>query len=90
MTLQWLQDSKNQYSYARVIGAICIIANLIWRLYMGVNDINSWPSAFVGCVGCITGIFLWLLEIFRENKQVSVQIGGKQYGAKIGDDNGSK
>lgn len=81
---QWLKDSQNELSYARVVGTISIVSNLLWRFYMGVGDINSWSSAFAGCIGCITGVFLWLLEIFRENKQVSVKVGDKQYSAKIG------
>lgn len=84
MTWQWLKDSQNNFSYARVIGAICIITNLIWRLYMGVGDINNLWQAVVACSGFLTGIALWLVELFRENKQVSVKFGGKEFGAKIG------
>ena len=81
---QWLKDSNNEVSYARVVGTISILSNLLWRMYMGVGGINSWPSAAAGCIGCITGVALWLVELFRENKQVSVRVGEKQYSAKIG------
>lgn len=81
---QWLKDSNNELSYARVVGTISIVSNLLWRFYMGVGDINSWSAAFAGCIGCITGILLWGIELFRENKQVSVKVGGKEYSAKIG------
>lgn len=84
MTWQWLKDSNNEFSYARVIGAICIITNLIWRLYMGVGDINNLWQAIVACSGFLAGVALWLIELFRENKQVSVRLGGKEYSAKIG------
>lgn len=81
---QWLKDSNNELSYARVVGTISIVSNLLWRFYIGVGDINSWCSAVAGCVGCITGVLLWLIELFRENKQVSVRVGDKQYSAQIG------
>lgn len=81
---QWLKDSNNELSYARVVGTISIVSNLLWRFFLGVDGINSWPSAFAGCIGCITGILLWGIELFRENKQVSVKVGGKEYSAKIG------
>lgn len=81
---QWLKDSNNEVSYARVVGTISIFSNLLWRFFMGVDGINSWPSAAAGCIGCITGVALWLIELFRENKQVSVRFGDKQYSAKIG------
>lgn len=84
-SLQWLKDASNNWSYARVIGAIAIISNLIWRFYMGVDGINTWPSAVAGCCGIVGGVLLWLFEILRENKKVSIGVGDKTYGAKIGD-----
>jgi len=84
-SLQWLKDANNEWSYARVIGAISIISNLIWRFYMGVGNINSWPAAVAGCCGIIGGIFLWAFEIVRENKKVSIGAGEKTYGVKIGE-----
>ena len=82
MKIQWLQDSSGEYSYARVIGSIAIISNLIWRMYMGVDGINSWSSAVAGTCGCWTGILLWLIEIFRKMPNMSVKIGGKEYSIK--------
>lgn len=84
MTFQWLKDSKNNWSYARVVGCVCIFINLIWRLYMGTDEINNMWQAVVGCSGFVTGILLWLIELFREIKSVSVNIGDKTYGAKVG------
>ena len=82
MKLQWLQDSNSEYSYARVIGAVCIITNLIWRLYMGVGDISNVWQAIVACSGFITGVLLWLIEIFRKLPNISVKIGDKEYSIK--------
>ena len=82
MKLQWLQDSNSEYSYARVIGAVCIITNLIWRLYMGVGDISNVWQAIVACSGFITGVLLWLIEIFRKLPNMSVKIGDKEYSIK--------
>lgn len=82
MKIQWLCDSNNEYSYARITGFICIICNLIWRLYMGVSDINNIWQAVVGCSGFITGILLWLVELFRELKNISLKIGEKEYSIK--------
>ena len=79
MKIQWLCDSNNEYSYARVIGAVCIICNLIWRLYMGVADINNMWQAIVACSGFLTGIMLWLIEIFRKLPDISIKAGDKEY-----------
>ena len=81
----WLKDSNSEYSYARVVGCFCIIANLIWRFYMGVGDISNVWQAVVGCSGFLAGISLWLIELFRELKNISVKIGEKEYSVnKIG------
>lgn len=85
MNLQWLKDSNESYSYARVVGFICIIGNLVWRLYMGVSDINNIWQAIVGCSGFITGVLLWLIEIFRKLPNLSVKVGDKEYSIKKGD-----
>lgn len=82
MKIQWLCDSNNEYSYARVIGAVCIVANLIWRFYMGVGEINNAWQAVVGCSGFITGIALWLIEIFRKLPNMSIKVGEKEYSIK--------
>lgn len=82
MNIQWLQDSNGEYSYARVTGFVCIVANLIWRLYMGVSDINNIWQAIVGCSGFLTGIALWLIEIFRKLPNMSFKIGEKEYSIK--------
>ena len=79
MKIQWLQDSTGEYSYARVIGTVCIICNLVWRLYMGISDINNIWQAIVACSGFLTGICLWLIEIFRKLPNMSVKVGGKEY-----------
>lgn len=84
MTWQWLKDSNNEFSYARVVGTISIIANLLWRMYMGVGDINTVPAACAGCCGCITGIFLWIFEVWRENKHVNIEVAGKKVSAHLG------
>lgn len=84
MKVQWLKDAHNEWSYARVTGVIAIIANLIWRMYMGVGDINTIPAACAGCCGCITGIFLWIFEVWRENKHVDIEIAGKKVSAHLG------
>ena len=75
----WLKDSNGEYSYARVVGCFCIVVNLIWRLYMGIGDINNVWQAIVGCSGFLAGISLWLIELFRELKNISIKIGDKEY-----------
>lgn len=82
MKIQWLQDSNNEYSYARVTGFICIVCNLVWRLYMGVGDITNAWQAVVGCSGFLTGIALWLIEIFRKLPNMSIKVGNKEYSIK--------
>ena len=84
MRLQWLKDTHNEWSYARVTGFVAIIANLIWRMYMGTGNINSIPAACAGCRGCITGIFLWIFEVWRENKHVDIEVAGKKVSAHLG------
>lgn len=79
---QWLKDSNGEVSYARVIGTVCIVCNLIWRMYMGVDGINSWPSAVAATCGCWTGIALWCIEIFRKLPNMSVKVGDKEYSIK--------
>lgn len=82
MKIQWLCDSTESYSFARITGFICIICNLIWRLYMGVGDIHNVWQAIVGCSGFLTGCVLWCIELFRELKNISVKIGNKEYEIK--------
>lgn len=82
MNMQWLKDSAGEYSYARVIGTICIVCNLIWRLYMGVGDINNIWQAIVACSGFATGVLLWLIEIFRKLPNLSIKANGKEYSIK--------
>lgn len=84
MTWQWLKDPNGEYSYARVVGLIAIVGNLFWRMYQGVDGINSWPSAVAGTCGCWTGILLWVCEVWRNAKGISIKVGDKEYGAKIG------
>lgn len=82
MKIQWLQDSTGEYSYARVIGSVCIICNLAGRLYLGISDINNVWQAIVACSGFLTGICLWLIEIFRKLPNMSVKVGNKEYSIK--------
>lgn len=49
---------------------------------MGVSDINNIWQAIVGCSGFITGILLWLVEIFRKLPNVSIKVGDKEYAIK--------
>ena len=79
INIDWLKDSTGDYSYARVVGCFCIVANLIWRFYMGIDEINNVWQAVIGCSGLITGVLLWLIELFRELRNISVKIGDKEY-----------
>lgn len=49
---------------------------------MGVGDINNGWQAVVGCSGFITGIALWLIEIWRKLPSISVKVGDKEYSIK--------
>ena len=82
---QWLCDPEEKVSYARVVGFLSITGNIIWRMYMGVDGINTWASAVVATCGCWTGLVLWIFEVWRNYKGISVKIGDKEYGAKIGE-----
>ena len=76
---QWLKDSNNEVSYARVLGCLCIIANLVGLFCIGISDINNLWQAIVACSGFITSIFLWLIEICRRLPNMSVKIADKEY-----------
>lgn len=82
MKIQFLQDSTGEYSYARVVGFICVLANLCGRLYFGISYINNIWQALVACSGFLTAIFLWLIEIFRKLPNMSVKVGSKEYSIK--------
>lgn len=79
MTLQWLKDSNNEYSYARVVGCICILTNIVC-LFRSYEEINNVYQVIVGCSGFITGCLLWLCEIFRKLPNLTVKFGDKEYG----------
>lgn len=76
---QWLKDSNNEVSYARVLGCLCIIANLVGLFCIGISDINNLWQAIVACSGFITSIFLWGVEIVRDIRNITVKIAGKEY-----------
>lgn len=84
-TPQWLKDPEEKVSYARVMGFISIVGNLAWRMYMGTDGINTWPSAFASTCGCWTGIILWACEVWRTHGKFTVKLGDKEYGAKLGE-----
>lgn len=81
---QWLRDPEEKVSYARVVGFVAIMGNLVWRMYMGVGDITTWPGAVAATCGCWTGLVLWAFEVWRNHGKVSVKVGDKEYGATLG------
>ena len=81
---QWLKDSANEVSYARVMGCVCIVFNLFGLFCIGIKDINNLWQAIVACSGFVTAIFLWLVEIFRKLPSMSVKVGDKEYSIKKG------
>ena len=85
MNWQWLKDPEEKVSYARVVGFISIASNLCWRFYMGVGDVHTWPAAIAATCGCWTGIILWGFEVWRNYKGITVKVGEKEYGAKLGE-----
>jgi len=82
MKIQWLQDSSGEYSYARVLGTLCIICNIAGILYLGISDIHNIWQTIVACSGFVTAICLWLIEIFRKLPNMSVKVGDKEYSIK--------
>ena len=82
MKIQWLQDSTGEYSYARVVGLLCIVCNLIGLFCIGIADINNIWQPIVACSGFLTAIFLWLIEIFRKLPNMSIKVGSKEYSVK--------
>lgn len=46
---------------------------------MGVGDIHNVWQAIVGCSGFLTGCVLWLCEIIRDSKNITLKIAGKEY-----------
>ena len=81
---QWLKDPDEKVSYARVVGFIAIVSNLAWRMYQGVDGINSAWSFLSATCGCWTGLVLWIFEVWRTHGKISVKLGEKEYGATIG------
>ena len=81
---QWLRDPEEKVSYARVVGFVAILGNLVWRMYMGVGDITTWPAAVAATCGCWTGLALWAFEVFRKMPNLSVKVGDKEYSIKKG------
>lgn len=81
MKIQWLCDSTGAYSYARVVGSVCIFFNILC-LFRNYEVINNVYQVAVGCSGFLCGISLWLIELFREIKNISVKIGDKELGVQ--------
>lgn len=79
---QWLKDSNNEISYARVMGFVCIVFNLFGLFAIGIDSINNMWQAIVACSGFLTAIFLWLIEIFRKLPNFSIKAGDKEYSIK--------
>jgi hypothetical protein len=76
---QWLKDSNNEYSYARVVGTICIATNLLLIFLYKPMNINNLYNLIAYCSPFLTGVLLWLIEIFRKLPNMSVKIGDKEY-----------
>jgi len=81
MKLQWLQDSTGSYSYARVLGSVCILVNIVC-LFRNYEVISNVYQVLVGCSGFITGLILWAIEAIRDMKNITVKLGDKEYSIK--------
>lgn len=81
ISTEWLKDSNGEYSYARVVGCLCIIINIVC-IFRNYEVISNLYQVLVGCSGFITGILLWLIEIFRDTKNFLVKFGDKVYSIK--------
>lgn len=80
--IEWLCDSSGAYSYARVIGSICILTNLILCCFIDYKVLSNMVQLLISCAPFITGIILWLIEIFRKLPSISVKVGDKEYSIK--------
>lgn len=84
ISTEWLKDSNGEYSYARVVGCLCIVINIVC-IFRNYEVISNLYQVLVGCSGFITGIALWLIEIFRDTKNFLVKFGDKVYSIKKGE-----
>ena len=83
---EWLKNSSgNEWSYTRVIGAICMLLFQpieLTYVYLSkdIKEItNAWQWAVIA-LPALTTTFLFLLEVIKENKAISFKIADKEYG----------
>lgn len=84
VSTKWLCDINGEPSYARVVGSICIFVNLIVLIFTDLKSVTNCNQLIFACSGFATGVLLWLIELFKEIKNISVKIGDKEYGMKKG------
>ena len=84
--------TAGQWNYARCVSFLLFMMNSVFLIlkigYFGFQEtnLNGYHTA-IYCAGYITGMVLFALEIWRENKKISVKIGDKTYGAELGGGN---
>jgi hypothetical protein len=82
---QWLKDTNNDWSYARVLGAFCVmIIQPILSTYVFLNkemsEINNvWQWCFLA-LPTLTSVALYICQVIKENKSLQFQAGDKTYG----------
>lgn len=86
---EWLKCSGEQWNYARITSLMLFVSNtvfLAWKI--GIKGFSepelSWRHAVIYCSAYLTGLVLFGLEVWRENKKISVKVGDKEYGINLG------
>jgi hypothetical protein len=87
---EWLKNSSgHEYSYTRVIGAVCLLIFQPLELtYIYLNrdiiEIDNFVQFLVIGLPTIAATILFGFETIKENKAISFKIGDKEYGFNKG------
>jgi hypothetical protein len=83
---QWLKSSDdNEYSFVRIIGTFNIMfiqPIVLWFVYTNKDfrEITNMWQFFVIGLPSLTSILLFVLQVLKENKSISIKFGNKEYG----------
>lgn len=70
---EWLKCSTGNWNYARVMGVLCIMYTLFKQsIIVNINITNLYQLIYE-CAGIVAAVLLFLIEIIRDYKNVSVR-----------------
>jgi uncharacterized protein (DUF983 family) len=90
---EWLKNSSDkEYSFVRVINTFSMIIIqplVLYWIYVNkdIKDITNMWQFLVISLPSLTTISLFLLEVIKENKSISIKIGQKVFGINSGKKN---